>query len=125
MLIVASVGALAVVLACWLIWWLTRLPQLGGGEDVVKAVDALFTAVTARDEKLLGQCEQRLHDYQSAGAFPPAAAEYLDGIIQKARAGRWDSAAQRLYDFIKAQRCDVPSNQLKSTEKSRPKPSRK
>ena len=32
------------------------------------------------------------------------AAKSLDGIIQTARAGRWQPAAERLYDFMKGQK---------------------
>jgi hypothetical protein len=99
----AGVVGLAVLLACWLVWR-ARPPQMGTEEEVLGAVDALFTAVTARDEKLLGQCEQRLHALRGAGKLPADAADHLARIIEKARAGRWQSAAERLYAFMKAQR---------------------
>jgi hypothetical protein len=110
----------AVLLACGLFWWLTRLPQIGGDETVVKAVDALFTAVTARDETLLGQCEERLRACKDAGKLPARASGYLDGILQKARAGHWESAAQRLYAFMRAQHREGPRDQRRKTEKSSP-----
>jgi hypothetical protein len=68
------------------------------------ACDALFTAVTARDEKLLGQCEQNLRALKDAGKLPTSASYYLDDIIRTARVGGWESAAQRLYSFMRAQR---------------------
>ena len=77
---------------------------MGADEEVFKAVDALFTAVTARDEKLLGECEQRLSALKDAGKLPTDAAAYLDSVIRKARDGRWENAAEKLYDFMKAQR---------------------
>ena len=52
---------------------------MGADEEVFTTVDALFTAVTAHDEKLLGDCEQRLHAYRDAGKLPGDAADYLDG----------------------------------------------
>ncbi len=55
-----------------------RTPQLGADEEVYRAVDALFTAVTARDEKLLGDCERRLHAHRDAGRLRGAAARELD-----------------------------------------------
>jgi hypothetical protein len=70
----------------------------------MRTVDALFTAVTARDEKLLAQCEQRLHAYRDAGKLPQSAARHLDGVIATARAGSWRPAAERLYSFIQRQR---------------------
>jgi hypothetical protein len=81
-----------------------RTPQLGADEEVFRTVDALFTAVTARDEKLLEECERRLHGYRDAGRLPRGAARELDRVIARARAGRWQSAAERLYDFMRAQR---------------------
>lgn len=102
----AGVACLGVFLLAWLIWWWNQPPQMGEDKEVAKAVDALFTAVTARDEKLLGQCERRLHGYKEDGKLATKAADYLDGIIHKARAGRWQPAAERLYDFMKVQRRD-------------------
>src|SRR5262245_37612121 len=99
----AGIAGLAIVLVAWLAWP-SKPPQMGADEEVFTAVDALFTAVTAQDEKLLNQCEQRLHTLRDAGKLPDDAADYLDGIIEKARAGRWQSAAERLYTFMKAQR---------------------
>jgi hypothetical protein len=47
--VAAGAVSLAALAACGLAWW-ARPPQLGADEDVFKAVDALFTAVTARRE---------------------------------------------------------------------------
>jgi hypothetical protein len=84
-------------------WW-TRPPQMGADAEVFRTVDALYTAVTARDEKLLQQCERRLGRLREAGKLPREAADYLDAIIATARQGRWQPAAERLYDFMIAQR---------------------
>src|SRR5438105_9828504 len=94
---------LAGLLVCWCVWWATP-PQMGADEQVFAAVDALFTAVTARDERLLGQCEQRLRGLRAAGKLPDGAADFLDGVIRKAREGRWESAAEKLYGFMQGQR---------------------
>lgn len=97
----AVAGGVAVV------WWILSMlptPQLGADEEVFKAVDALFTAVTARDEKLLGRCEQRLRGLRDGKQLPAAAADHLDGILEQARAADWQAAAERLYAFISAQR---------------------
>jgi hypothetical protein len=77
---------------------------MGADADVFATVDALFTALTAQDEKLLSQSEQRLRILSEAGKLPPQAASYLDGVIEKARGGSWQSAAETLYAFMKAQR---------------------
>jgi hypothetical protein len=81
-----------------------RAPQMGADEEVFRTVDALYTAVTARNVKLLDDCDKRLQDQKAAGKLTPSAAAHLDGIIAMARAGRWQPAAERLYAFMAAQR---------------------
>src|SRR5207248_10965835 len=73
-------------------------PQMGADEGVFKTVDALFTAVTARDAKQLDACDGRLKEFRRQGKLPGEAADYLDGVVARARDGRWESAAQKLYD---------------------------
>ena len=114
----AVVVGFAVVLGAGLIGC-GRPPQMGADEAVFDTVDALFTAVTARDEKLLGPCVQRLQAYKDAGKLPAAAADYLDGIVAKARGGRWESAAERLYDFMTAQRREGPRDRHTKVPKGR------
>ena len=90
---------------------------MGADHEVFTTVDALFTAVTARDEKLLRQCEQRLRTLEDAAKLPVEASSYLKGIIVKARDGGWQSAAEKLYAFIAAQRRDGAQIQTKHTDK--------
>ena len=97
-------GAVVAILAVVLVFNLGSPPQMGPDEEVFRTVDALFTAVTGQNEKQLAQCEQRLNGYRDAGKLPPKAAKTLDGIIQTARAGRWQPAAETLYDFMKGQK---------------------
>jgi hypothetical protein len=92
-------GVLLAVLA-----YRSRPPQMGPDEEVFNTVDALYTAVRNQDEKRLGECEARLKAYREAGKLPADAANTLDGIIAKARGGSWETAAERLYDFMLAQR---------------------
>jgi hypothetical protein len=101
-------GAGLVVGLIILLAYLNRPPQMGTSEEVFTTVDALYTAVRSRDEKRLGECQQRLHGYRDAGKLPSAAAAALDAIIQRARAGGWEPAARQLYDFMFAQRRDGP-----------------
>jgi hypothetical protein len=108
-LVAAGVAGLALLV--WLFLWWSKPPQMGADEEVGKNVDALFTAVTARDEKLLADCERRLLTLKDAGKLPLEASAYLDNIISKARAGRWESAAQLLYDFMRAQRREGANKQ--------------
>jgi hypothetical protein len=78
-------------------------PQIGSDEEAHKAIDALFTAVTARDVTQLDRSEARLNDLHSQGKLPAAAHQAINGIVWKAREGKWESAAERLYEFIKGQ----------------------
>jgi hypothetical protein len=100
---VASVGLVILLGIGWWLWW-NRLPQMGSDKAVLRTVDALFTAVTARDESRLADCERRIHMLRDEGKIPAAAAAYLDNIIGTARAGSWQTAAERLYAFIGGQR---------------------
>jgi len=90
-----------------IIWALRSPPQMGADEEVFSNVDALFTAVTARNEALLDACERRLRDLSEAAKLPADANEYLTGIIQTARAGKWQPAAEKLYRFMSVQRRDT------------------
>jgi hypothetical protein len=95
---------------------------MGADEDVFKNVDALYTAVRNQDEKRLGECEQRLQADRDAGKLPPAAAGYLDSVIRQARAGRWEPAAQSLYDFMRAQRREGSGEQSGNKKKEKAQP---
>lgn len=117
--LVAAGVAGAALLVGLLYWWWSRPPQLGTDEETSRTVDALFTAVTARDEKRVTDCEQRLHALRDAGRLPDDASDYLDGIIHKARAGEWEPAAKRLYAFVRQQRREGPSEHRRQ-EQARP-----
>jgi hypothetical protein len=112
----AAVGAAVVAIAVLL---LSRPPQMGPDEDVFTTVDALYTAVRARDERLLADCETRLTAYRRAGKLPADAADHLDGVIAKARGGAWQPAAERLYDFMMAQRREGPRDHHKQPKEGR------
>ncbi|MFT3879022.1 MAG: hypothetical protein QM703_05100 [Gemmatales bacterium] len=92
------------LLACLIMAGCSKPPQMGADKDVFNTVDALFTAVTARDEKKMAQCEQRLKGYLASGTLPESASIYLNEVIATARAGKWQSAAETLYSFMMAQR---------------------
>jgi hypothetical protein len=94
----AVVGVTAIILG------LRPPPQMGPDRDVFMTVDALFTAVTARDVGRLADCAGRLRAYRESGRLPSVAADELDSIIAKAQSGSWDKAAIRLYEFMKGQR---------------------
>ncbi len=115
-------GVIAVGFMLLIVLALRTPPQLAPSEDVFKTVDALYTAVRMKDEKRLGECEQRLHAYRDAGKLPKEASESLDGVIAKARAGSWESATERLYEFMLAQRRegDVEPAPAKPAPKGKP-----
>ncbi len=79
-------------------------PQMGPDTDCFKAVDALYTAVTAKSPKLLDQCEKNLSRLKEAGKLPEPAWASLQGTIATAREGRWRPAAEELTWFMKGQR---------------------
>lgn len=96
------VAGLAIV--GWIIVGRGAPPQMGAEKEVFGAVDALFTAVTARDAKLLADCEERLRALHAAGKMPDEAWAYVGGVVKEAREGEWRSAAETLFGFMKAQR---------------------
>ncbi|MBS0262567.1 MAG: hypothetical protein JSS02_11500 [Planctomycetes bacterium] len=101
-----GLGLLALVLAAGAIYFAMRRvePQLVADEEVFQTVDALFTALTSRSEPRLEDCEARLEKLCEEGRLPPQASTVLDDVIRQAHAGQWEPAAQRLYDFMLAQR---------------------
>jgi hypothetical protein len=101
-----AIGSLTLVSALALGWlyWAAIPPQLGDNERAFSAVDALFTAITARNEKLLGDCEVRLNALRDEGALESEALVHLTGIMAEAKSGEWQRSARRLYKFMQAQR---------------------
>ena len=98
-------GLLALGLVGLALWSLLRVPpQMGADPEVFETVDALYTAVRNRDEPRVQACEKRFAEYRASGALPAGAAESLARIIRAARDGSWERAAERLYDFMLAQR---------------------
>ena len=82
---------------------------------------SIYTAVRNRDETQLANCEQRLKSLAEAGTLPPDAATSLDRIVARARSGSWQSAAERLYEFMLAQRRDGYTGSPKTTPATRRK----
>lgn len=96
-------GAILLIMA--ISWGWARLPppQLSDDPATFDTVDALFTALTTRDNQRLSDCAQRLEQAQQAGQLPAAAAARLTSIIEEAKAGKWEPAAKRLYQFMYGQ----------------------
>lgn len=102
--VVSIGGGLFVVLVIVWYFWSAAPPQMGDNERAFSAVDALFTAVTAKNDKLLSECESRLKKLRDDGALAEDAFAHLDGIISQAKAGDWQDSARQLYKFMRAQR---------------------
>lgn len=81
-----------------------RPPQIGEDRDTFKAVDALYTAVSLRDLKLVDLCDGKLRTLQSKGEGSEAVRGELGAIIAKAKEGKWEVAQTRLGDFMRGQR---------------------
>jgi hypothetical protein len=107
----AVLGTFLVVGAARLWLGLHSQPQLPPSEEIFKSVDALFTAVTSRDQQRLAACATRLNIYKQQGLIPAASSKRLEQAIRMARIGEWESAARRLYDFMQGQRRAGPASQ--------------
>ena len=92
------------ILLCGCLAGCAKPPQLGDDERVLSAADALLTAVSSRDSKLLDQCEANINAMRQAGDLSEPAHEYLARIVTEARGGNWKSARERLVGMIRAQR---------------------
>lgn len=103
-LVLGGCGILAVIVLAMIVWSRLPPPQLETDEQVFNTVDALFTALTARDLARLEECERRLSEYHTNGKTSDAVAAILDGIVKQAHEGEWEPAAKKLYRFILGQR---------------------
>lgn len=79
-------------------------PTMGAAPEAMKEVDALYTAVSLRDAKLVAACRARLGALHASGKLPDAAHDRLEAIGKEAEAGGWDPAIGRLNDFMLGQR---------------------
>jgi outer membrane protein assembly factor BamD (BamD/ComL family) len=78
-------------------------PPAVNSPEAERSVDALYTAVTSRRPELLDQCEQRLKQLLTEEKLTPSAHGELADIIQQARQGEWQEAAETLDSFIRNQ----------------------
>lgn len=82
----------------------SRVPQVLTDEAVFKELDALYTAVTSKRRDLLQQCQQRIGKLHTEKRLSDAGLAEIEAIIQLTEDNDWTDAAQRLYDFMRAQR---------------------
>lgn len=88
--------------------FLLSVPGCGGppaleSDEAFSTADALYTAITSRRTELLDNSETRLSELKDAGKLSNAAFEALKEIIEHARAGDWQVAAEELDSFIRYQ----------------------
>lgn len=98
------IAVTAFVAGVLIVQYLRSYPQMDADENVLKTVDALFTALNNKNSQHLNDCERQLQKYRDEGSLPSSAWRNLQGIIKRARAGEWESSSKTLYDFILAQR---------------------
>ena len=77
-------------------------PELESDEAIL-TTDALYTAITSRRTELLDDSEGRLKKLRDDGQLSGKAFEALADIIQQARSGDWQDAAEDLDSFIRHQ----------------------
>ena len=80
----------------------------GGSPDVtseagLKSLDALYTAVTSRKPELVDQCAKQVNRLEESGDLSGSAADTLEGVIQRAKAGDWQQSAEVLDRYIRLQ----------------------
>lgn len=95
--LVVLLGLLLVIAGC-------RPAQIGPSDEVLGAVDALYTAIASRRVELLDKSASRIEELHTSGELPDAAHRQLKSYIEKSRAGKWDAAIRELHEFIRGQR---------------------
>jgi len=71
--------------------------------ETFKALDAFWTAVTARSTDLLKKVDDDLDRLATQGKLSTQGRTELRAISDAARSGKWDSAITTLRSFIKGQ----------------------
>ena len=101
---IRSAVGLAVLIATVALTGCWAPPQIGPDKDTFKAVDALYTAISLREPKLVESCVSKLNELKAAGKVPEAAFRSLDSIVLEAKEGRWEPSQERLASFMEGQR---------------------
>ena len=71
--------------------------------EAFSTTDALYTAITSHRSDLLDESENRLKTLKDADKLSGEALETLTEIIEQARSGDWQDAAEDLDSFIRHQ----------------------
>lgn len=97
-------SVLIVLLCSILLAGCGRAPSMGLDKETFTTVDALFTAVSLRDEGQLDRNAATLDQLHESGRLPNAAHKALTAIIAEAKAGDWKPAGEELRAFMLDQR---------------------
>ena len=95
--VVASITFMLAVSGCG------RPAQIGGDKNAVKAVDALYTAVGLRDQKLVAECAARLKGLRDEDKISETAFNSLESIVAEAKDEKWESSQNHLIQFLEGQ----------------------
>ncbi len=80
--------------------WYATPPQLQASPEARKTLDALFTALTARDKAKLATCMERIEVHFAEGKLSQKATHELRICQKLANADSWEQSAKRLYWII-------------------------
>ncbi|MBM4074603.1 MAG: hypothetical protein FJ267_03045 [Planctomycetes bacterium] len=97
MVLLVTVGLIITESGC------SRRPAAVDSEDAMLAIDALYTAITSRQSKLVEDVHDRLKSLASAQKLSSEALRQLESIIESANSGKWESAAKQVDHFIRRQ----------------------
>lgn len=99
-----SHSLLVILFLAFLLIGCGRPAQIGSSDEVLAAVDALYTALGSRRVELLEKSATRIEELHSSKELPDAAHRQLKLYIDEARQGQWDAAIRKLHEFIRGQR---------------------
>ncbi|MCA9159463.1 MAG: hypothetical protein KDA72_14105 [Planctomycetales bacterium] len=93
-----GIALVAVLLVGYQAWrYFSLPPKLQASVEATKTLDAMFTALTARDSAKLATCMNRIESHFAAGKLGRKATAELRYCAELANQGSWDQAAKRLY----------------------------
>lgn len=100
----SGIFVLALIAASGVAFWIYTLwntiPQIGPQPQVLKTVDALYTAIRNQDLPRIQTCEKQLLLYLDEGTLPKKPCQHLMGIIAQAKNEEWQIASKSLYRFM-------------------------
>ena len=98
------IAAIVAGLVCWPFPVAAGRRRSGADKDAMKAVDALYTAVGLRDEKLVDECGGAAQEPCTArGRFPNPPSTPWKAIIAQAKDGKWEPAQTAWAVFMEGQ----------------------